>query len=125
MFGEVFMTKSLGASKPIEKIDDDCLECSAGVTLTYKGKTIEITPLDAVAHLAGPAFCAGWGCQIASCVYFSKANKAKKNNDIAGYDKYIGKAQRCGIAAASVTGAFIGALVISNMYGEKNKNKGL
>ena len=65
------------------------------------------------------------GCGIASCVYFSKANKSKSAEKSSDYAKYLKKAQNCGIAATSLLGATVGSGILTYWTSPKeNKEDG-
>ncbi len=90
-------------SKPfLKKLDIDSLGSVVG----------GVDIVDIAAGAAGPMLISSLGCSIATCAYFSKADKAKKGKNTSGYNKYIRKAKNCSIAVASTLSTCILSMIV-------------
>lgn len=95
--------------KSATKLDD------AFLTEVSGGGVSEVHNISAA--VAAGSLLSGLGCSVASCIYLSKANKARTAGNSGDYEKYIKKCQSCGISGVTLCGIGAGAFVVSDLSG--------
>lgn len=97
----------------VRKLDDAYLENISG----------GFGVMEVAAGAASPLLVSGFGCSVASLIYYYKAGRAKDKGNTADYNNYTEKAKKCAIATTPLLGAFIASACVCGMVDSPKDSK--